>query len=119
MLVIEWLMEEWRGRLLDAVKADGRSDRAISLTAGLGPNFVNELRNQTKEPGVNKVVRLAHTLGLSLSFVFSGADLSAQVEADLALFLSLSPASRKAILDLAQQLITDERAPEGAPAPQG
>lgn len=102
-------MEDWRARLIQAVDADGRSDRAISEASGLGVNFVNELRKGGKEPGVNKVLKLAGTLQLSLGFVFNGAEISARDEADLKLFLSLSPASRQAILDLARQLIADER----------
>jgi transcriptional regulator with XRE-family HTH domain len=110
MLVSASPMEDWRTRLIQAVDADGRSDRAISEAAGLGVNFVNELRRGEKEPGVNKVLKLAGTLRLSLGFVFNGAEISARDEADLKLFLSLSPASRQAILDLARQLIATERA---------
>lgn len=103
-------MEDWRNRLLTAVDDDGRSDRAISLAAGLGPNFVNELRNSEKEPGVNKVTRLARTLNLSLGYVFSGMEISAVNEADLKVFLSLSPENRQAILTLARQIAATERA---------
>lgn len=103
-------MEEWRTRLIQAVDADGRSDRAISEASGLGVNFVNELRKGEKEPGVNKVIRLAETLSLSLGFVFSGADVSAQEEADLKTFLALSPGNRAAILTLARQITASERA---------
>lgn len=103
-------MEEWRTRLIQAVDADGRSDRAISEASGLGVNFVNELRRGEKEPGVNKVLKLAGTLHLSLGYVFNGSEISARDEADLKLFLSLSPDSRQAILDLARQLVSAERA---------
>lgn len=110
MLVIAWGMEDWRTRLIQAVDADGRSDRAISEAAGLGVNFVNELRRGEKEPGVNKVIKLAATLNLSLGFVFNGSELSARDEADLTVFLSLSPENRLAILNLARQIVAAERA---------
>lgn len=102
-------MEDWRSRLLQAVDVDGRSDRAISVAAKLGVNFVNELRNSDKEAGVGKVMKLAETLGVSLGYVFSGVELSAHDEGDLALFLALDPAKRRAILDLARQIVADER----------
>jgi transcriptional regulator with XRE-family HTH domain len=110
MLIIAWDMEDWRTRLIQAVDADGRSDRAISEASGLGVNFVNELRKGEKEPGVNKVIKLAATLNLSLGFVFNGAEISARDEADLKVFLSLSPENRQSILSLARQLVTAERA---------
>lgn len=116
MLVIPVMMEDWRERLLEAVKVDGRSDRAISQAAKLGVNFVNELRNGKKQPRVDKVIRLANELGLSLGHVFSGADLSAQDEGDLRLFLSLSPESRQTILTLARQITKDGHASTDAPA---
>lgn len=112
-------MDDWRSRLLEAVDKDDRSDRAISLSAKLGPNFVNELRNGEKEPGVNKVIKLAELLGLSLAFVFSGADVSAQEEADLRLFLSLSSASRQAMLHFARQIKEAEHGDVAAPGPPG
>ena len=104
------MMEDWRTRLIQAVDADGRSDRAISEAAGLGVNFVNELRKGEKEPGVNKVLRLADTLQLSLGYVFSGTEISAHDEADLQVFLALSSENRQSILNLARQIIAAERA---------
>lgn len=100
-------MESWRDRLLEAVDKDGRSDRAISLAAKLGPNFVNELRNSTKEPGVEKVLKLAAELKLSRSALFSGFDLSVEDEELLALFLDLSPESRDSLTALARQLASN------------
>lgn len=102
-------MEPWRERILKAVEADPRSDRAISVAAGLGVNFVNELRNSEKEPGVNKVLRLASTLGLSLGYVFNGAEISDVQESDLQVYLSLSPDSRAQILSLAEKIAASER----------
>lgn len=102
-------MEEWRARLIKAVDDDGRSDRAISVAAKLGPNFVNELRNSDKEPGINKVAQLARALNLSLGYVLNGTEISAVAEDDLRLFLSLPPESRQAILLLARQIASSER----------
>lgn len=97
-------MTDWRTRLLEAVDKDGRSDRAISLAAKVGPNFVNELRNTPKEPSVQKVALVAGELGLSLSYLFSGIQLSAEDEEAVQVFLSLSPESRQNLLGIARQL---------------
>jgi len=100
----EVLMDDWVNRLLLAAEKDGRSDRAISLAAGLGPNFLNELRNLNKAPTVPKVVALANELNVSLSYLFSGLDLSRENEELLRLFLSLPEPSRDTLLQLARQL---------------
>ena len=68
------MTQNWKSRLLQAVDDDPRSDRAISLAVGLGVNTVNELRNTDKSPSVDKVLKLAEELGLSLGYVFWGAD---------------------------------------------
>jgi transcriptional regulator with XRE-family HTH domain len=66
--------DNWKTRLLRAVDEDPRSDRAISLAVGLGVNTVNELRNTDKSPSIDKVLKLAEELGLSLGYVFWGAE---------------------------------------------
>jgi hypothetical protein len=59
--------DNWKTRLLRAVDEDPRSDRAISLAVGLGVNTV-------KSPSIDKVLKLAEELGLSLGYVFWGAE---------------------------------------------
>jgi len=86
--------ENWKTRLLQAIDSDGRSDRAISTAANLGVNFVNELRNTAKEPSVEKILRLAAELNLSVTYLFLGRDLSRDDE-DLLLVLQSLPASAK------------------------
>lgn len=57
----------WRERLLKAIDEDGRSDRAISLAAGLGPNFISQMRGTKtaapKKPNIEYVRKLAAALG--------------------------------------------------------
>ncbi len=86
--------ENWKTRLLRAVDNDGRSDRAISSAAELGVNFVNELRNTSKEPSIEKVLRLAAELQLSMAYLFLGRDLSKDDE-DLLLVLQSLPEDAK------------------------
>lgn len=97
-------MTSWRTRLIEAIDADGRSDRAISLAAKLGPNFVNELRNQNKEASVSKVLALAEQVHVSAGFLFTGLAFSTQDEEVLRAFLALGPEQRQALLTLARQL---------------
>jgi len=98
------VMDNWRDRVLRAVGEDGRSDRAISLAARLGENFVNELRNTDKSPSVDKLLQLAAELKLSATYMFTGVHGDLIDEQLLALFPSLSEKNRERLLDLAREL---------------
>ena len=88
----------WRERLLAAVDADPRPDRTISLAAGLGPNFINQLRHSNKQPGINNVLRLAEELQVSRSALFLGRDISADEEEFLTLLRSASDAQKSGLM---------------------
>lgn len=94
------MMDGWRERLLAAVDADPRSDRAISLKAGLGPNFLNNLRNNETEPGIKKVLKLAQELNVSLAALFLGQETTPEDEEFLTLLQSASSAERDGLLTL-------------------
>lgn len=97
------MADDWRERLLAAVDeaiAQGRSDRDISLKAGLGPNFVNQLRNSETEPSVKNVLRLAAELRVSLSTLFLGRETSPEDEESLSLLGAITPAEREGLLSL-------------------
>lgn len=63
----------WRERLFAAIDADPRTDRAISLEAGFGPNFIGQMRGSKstagKKPNIEYVRRLAAVLGKELSTI--------------------------------------------------
>ncbi len=92
------MMPGWRERLIAAADADPRSDRAISLAAKLGPNFVNELRNTGKEPGIKKVLKLADELGVSINHLFFGGELTQEDEEFLDLLRGASALEREGFL---------------------
>lgn len=69
---------DWRERLLAAIDADERSDRAISLAAGLGPNFIGQMRGSKtaapKNPGLNHVRKIVAALNVPLSSIVGGEE---------------------------------------------
>lgn len=92
---------DWRERLLAAIKADGRSDRAISLAAGLGENFVSQLRNSETDPSTKRVLALAAVLNVSINQLFLGReDITPQDEELLNLLKTRSPEEQAALLTL-------------------
>lgn len=67
------MIDDWRARLLKAIDEDGRSDRAISLAAKLGPNFISQMRGTKsaapKKPNIAYVQRIADVLGKELTSI--------------------------------------------------
>lgn len=96
------MQDNWKQRLLRAIDADERSDRAISKAAGLGINFVNELKNTDKDPSVTKVLRLAKELNLSIAQVFLGLEISNDDEYLLSVLKNIPQEQKVALLTALQ-----------------
>ena len=90
----------WKHRLLKAIDADPRSDRAISKAAKLGPNFVNELRNKDKEPGIDKLMKLIAELGASATEILLDVEITPEDEDFLRLLRTLPESERALYLAL-------------------
>lgn len=104
---MEEMTDEWKQRLVKAVEKDGRSYRELSKLSGNGPNFVSELVRDGKDPGVERIIRLARVLGISLSYLFTGLELTGRDEEFARLVASLPVESKQAVL----QLLRDRQAP--------
>lgn len=85
----------WFERLIEAIEADPRAPRAISLAARCGPNYVQQMMKDGKEPGADRLARLLEVLGgASALYVLSGVTAS---DADLEMLRILNrlPAKSK------------------------
>ena len=99
---------DWIDRLKLAVEMDGRSKRALSLAAGLGPNFLSQLFTSHKEPGVNKFLSILNVLGAEAAlFVVMGLHFDDADEELVNSVLRLPPALRKKALNLVLSLQDD------------
>lgn len=87
----------WRDRLLEAIEKDGRTPRAISLAANLGPNFLGQMIRRGTAPSTPAVVALCQVLKISLTYLFTGVEMSPEDEELLSLSGNL-PDERKALL---------------------
>jgi transcriptional regulator with XRE-family HTH domain len=104
------MTDDWKERLLAAIEADGRSYRAISMAAGLGPNFVNQFRREEKEPAAKHVIMLAKALNMSLSHLFLGNDeVTAEHEELFRLLQGSTPEGRALALQILSTLKTTRR----------
>ena len=91
---------DWRARLSAAIEADARSYRDLSLKAGLGENYVVQMKRSGKTPTIDKFLALCSTLGVSPVYILTGAYLDRDAEELLGLWAKAQPAQRDALLKL-------------------
>lgn len=106
--------EKWRERLVQAIESDGRSFRAISLAAGLGPNYVNQLVQEGRGPTASALIKLLAALNVSPTHIITGAEMTPDHDEFLAILMALSPERRAKLLDFLRAETT-AAAPQQAP----
>jgi transcriptional regulator with XRE-family HTH domain len=55
--------EDWFDRLKQVIADDGRTQRVISIAAGMGPNYVQQMLKKDQPPKLNTLERLMEVLG--------------------------------------------------------
>lgn len=93
----------WRTRLLAAIQASGKSQREVSLAAGMGAGYVNSLFKDSKDPTVENLMKVCEVAGVSLSYVLYGYQMTAETEEILNLLEEASPGERKGLLTLLRE----------------
>lgn len=99
------MFEGWLDRLQEAIRKDGRRPRTISQAAGLGPNYLGEMVNKGKIPGIDKLMKLCKELNVSATFILTGSAVSPESEEMLAILGSLEADEQETLLRLARQLL--------------
>jgi transcriptional regulator with XRE-family HTH domain len=98
---------EWRGRLAAALEKSGRSMRAVSIAAGVGPNYLHGILRDRKEPTIERLIRICNVLNVSLTFVILGIELTQAQERLLLLLAGIPDEQKKLLLELAESLVRD------------
>jgi hypothetical protein len=94
------MIEGWKDRLEEMLKADGRSLRAISLKAGTGPNFLSQMFKDGKDPSFPKLASVLDVLGSTATlYVTSGMRLTPEAEAFIRVALSLDDRGKRIVED--------------------
>ncbi len=107
--------KEWQKRFEARIEQDGRSARAISLAAGLGPNFVQQMLKTGREPGIDKFLAVLGAMGTSSAlYVLTGQDFTEQDAEFLRLVGGMDPEMKAEALRFFQML----QARQGTPEPQ-
>lgn len=105
----------WRARLEAVIAREGWSKRALSLHCGYGPNFLQQMFNDRKDPGFSKVAKVLDALGAgNMLYVISGIELTAEDQEMLKVFLSLPPDVRPQVIEMFRAI----QASKGWPEPE-
>lgn len=99
--------DEWWGRLREAIetaKGAGRSFQSISAEAGMARNYVQQMMKNGKAPGADVVAKLCRVLGVSVTYIFTGARMTAEAEEMLVLFSGLDNETKDTLLKLMKSM---------------
>ena len=99
----------WRDRLVKAIERDGRTPRAISLEAKLGPNYLTQMLLRGTAPTTPALISLCKVLGISLTSLFTGSDMTPEDEELLRLTAGLPEEQKILLIEMARQLRAAER----------
>jgi hypothetical protein len=94
---------------MQSIEADGRSPRAISLAAKLGPNYLTQMIERGTAPSTPALVSLCDVLGISLTYVFTGANMTPDQEELLRLSAEMQDHQKDLLVEMARQLRASER----------
>ncbi len=93
---------EWRARLEDAIEKSGRSKREISLAAGKGAGYVHSVLKEGKDPTIDNLIAICGVIGVSLTQILYGVQMSQETEEILSLIES-NPNMRSGILQILRE----------------
>jgi len=91
-----------RDRLTRALDDKRISMRKASLEAGFSETFTHGILKLGRDPGVENLTKLCDSLGLSVSYIIFGHDVSPDAEELLRLFQG-NPGKQQAILQLLRE----------------
>ena len=96
--------DTWEARLHQAIRErwvdQGRSLTELSLNVKMGRNFVSQMLNDGKAPRAQDVVNLAQQLGVSLTWLFLGVDMTPEDEQLLMIASKIDTDQKKKLLEL-------------------
>lgn len=90
----------WRRRLAEAVQASGKSKREVSISAGMGAGYVHSILSEGKDPTVQNLIRICDQIGVTVSHILYGYDLTPENEELLRLLKDATPEVREALIRL-------------------
>ena len=110
---------DWYDRLLRAIERDERSPRAISLAAGCGPNYLQQMMKDGKRPGVDRLLRILAALGSASSlYVLTGVEFTDEDEELFRAIANLDDDLKPEALSFFRKLQAREAKSDPLPSPE-
>lgn len=115
---------DWKVRLAAAIAECGKSQREISLAAGLGPGYLHSIFAEGKEPTLQNVLKICAAADVSIIHVLGGFDMTRDAEELLRRATAADETVRQSLLHLleaSQQRVENQEPPdesESPPAPK-
>jgi lambda repressor-like predicted transcriptional regulator len=96
---------DWLVRLIDAAEAyiarHGSSLSSVSVKAGLHRNFLTQLMaDDWREPQFGNVVKICRSIGVSITYIVTGAEMTQEQEVLLSHLARISPEQQRSVLAL-------------------
>lgn len=91
--------DAWRARLAASLAASGKSARAVSLKAELGPGYLHSILVEGKDPTVSRLTAVCDAMGVSAAYVLYGIDVTPEDE-EVIRILRDDPQSRADLISL-------------------
>ncbi len=89
--------DSWRDRLTAAITKSGKSLRAVSLEAGLGPGYVHSILKDDKDPTIDRLLAVCDAVPVSPIHVLLGVE-AAPDDVTILRELHANPTARAGIL---------------------
>lgn len=90
----------WRKRLYDAILNSGKAPYEISLSAGLGQNYVEQLMKRDVAITVPVLLKICEVVEVSPDYLFSGVEISKDLRRLLDLEEVQDPKRIRALIDI-------------------
>lgn len=99
------MKDGWVSRLRAAIEEDGRSLRALSIAAGLGPNYLEQTFSRGSSPVQQKLAAVLDQLGQEAAiYIYTGVKANAQTIEYLNYLAAAPEDLRRSTLDLLAKL---------------
>lgn len=103
---------EWKQRLAASIAATHRSQRDISIKAGVGAGYVNDILTGSKDATVGRLKAVCAEAGLSIYYVLGGFDITPEKEELLRRLDQVDENTQRAVLHLLRMGQKTEETPE-------
>ncbi len=98
------MVTDWRSRLAAVIETSGRSMRDISLSAGVSQNYLGSILHEGSEPSIERMMKLCDELGVSVTYLLLGVDLTGNAEQMLRAYAMLNEEQQKTVLALVKSM---------------